>query len=61
MGNVDPEFCWAKTGWGSIPHPFLFYNGLRFHHRFVGRNKAIDFYHFLFSVGIAVIITPMLF
>jgi len=24
MGNVELELCWAKTAWGSTPHPFLF-------------------------------------
>jgi len=24
MGNVELELCWAKTVWGSTPHPFLF-------------------------------------
>ena len=23
MGNVEPKLCWAKTEWGSIPHPFF--------------------------------------
>ena len=49
----------GQNGMGFDPPSVFRYNGLKFHHRFVGLYKAIDFLFTVFAV--CIIISPMLF
>ena len=48
----------GQNGMGFDAPSVLLYNGLRFHHRFVGLHKAIDF---LFAIFIVIVIIFPLF